>query len=339
MIKELTSLRFIFMSMVFLHHMGYYPQGGVLGVAFFFVLSGFVITLGYKDRLLKRELTYSQFISRRFIRLYPLHWLCFIAAFLLIIKYDYLPSQSIPVALANVSLLQSWIPNESYYFSFNGVSWFLSDILFFILVYPLLLKVVLWFWDNNRFIFFVLALFIIPAILLVLTPKESRFYFFYICPLTRLIDFTLGACSALLFLKIKGETIWIEKHRTSLKVCLFCCIPLLIILSLLIPKEIITFSLFFVPFICLLIVLISLKPIGENTVFAWHPLILLGEFSFEFYLVHQLCFKFMEYHSFYGITSSKVVLILVFLISAALAVLCRKGYVKPVSKLLGTVVL
>ena len=58
MIKELTSLRFIFLCMIYLYHMGYYPTGGPLGVAFFFVLSGFVLTLGYKDRILKRELNY-----------------------------------------------------------------------------------------------------------------------------------------------------------------------------------------------------------------------------------------------------------------------------------------
>lgn len=79
MIKSLISLRGIFILFIFLHHAGVYAGGGSMAVAFFFVLSGFSMTLGYKDRVLKPEFSYKQYIARRCIKFYPLHWITLIA--------------------------------------------------------------------------------------------------------------------------------------------------------------------------------------------------------------------------------------------------------------------
>ena len=51
MIKNLTSLRFVFILLIFFHHAGKYAGGGTLAVTFFFVLGGFCMTLGYKDKV------------------------------------------------------------------------------------------------------------------------------------------------------------------------------------------------------------------------------------------------------------------------------------------------
>ena len=52
MIETLQSLRFIFMMMIFMSHFAYrdigaFDAGGDCGVSFFFLLSGFVCSLGY----------------------------------------------------------------------------------------------------------------------------------------------------------------------------------------------------------------------------------------------------------------------------------------------------
>ena len=81
MIKSLTSLRGIFILFIFFHHcLDIYPGGGTMAVTFFFVLSGFSLTLGYKDRVLQPEFCYTQYITRRCIKFYPLHWLCLLSA-------------------------------------------------------------------------------------------------------------------------------------------------------------------------------------------------------------------------------------------------------------------
>lgn len=333
MIKELNSLRFFFMCMVFLHHMGYYPQGGVLGVDFFFILSGFVITLGYKDKLLNKEVSCSRFYSKRLIRLFPLHWLCFIAAFILEIIMGKSPCSSISRIITNVSLTQSWIPSSDYYWSFNGVSWYLSDTLFFIIAYPLLIRITVWFQKTSgRFVLLICALLLIPSLLFVLSPYEKPFYLFYIFPPLRLVDFMLGICSAFLYISLKEQKTWINKYRIGLKICLYACVPILILISIIIPKQDIVFSLFFSPLLCILIVLASIKPVGGNTLFSWTPFVLLGGYSFEFYMVHQICIKFFEYNNYFGISKSIYVLIVVFVFAATASVLCHYLFVKPVTR-------
>jgi peptidoglycan/LPS O-acetylase OafA/YrhL len=47
-----------------------YAQYGYLGVNLFFLISGFVITLSAEGR------TFGQFVSARFIRLFPVFWIC-----------------------------------------------------------------------------------------------------------------------------------------------------------------------------------------------------------------------------------------------------------------------
>ena len=122
-IKELTALRGIFMVMIFLFHEHVYSGGGTLGVTFFFVLSGFSLTLGYYDKIQDGRFYYRPFIKKRLVKFIPLHWLTLVLAVILkgsIAIYSVLSLEF----TANALLLQSWVPLESFYLSFNSVSWF-----------------------------------------------------------------------------------------------------------------------------------------------------------------------------------------------------------------------
>ena len=70
-IQEISSLRFIFIIAIFLHHTIAYTGGGYVGVEFFFVLGGFVMTLGYKDRISGSEFSYKPFLFKRMAKYYP----------------------------------------------------------------------------------------------------------------------------------------------------------------------------------------------------------------------------------------------------------------------------
>ncbi|KAA6341559.1 hypothetical protein EZS27_010629 [termite gut metagenome] len=139
MIKSLTSLRFIFAIMIFMHH---YSRGegtgaifpeGFLGVTFFFILSGFVLSYSYWGKLSERKIHFWDFLKRRVIKLYPLHLLCLFVA--LVFSRFSLPIKTI---IPNMLLLQSWIPIQGYYFSGNAVSWCLSNEIFFYFIFPML---------------------------------------------------------------------------------------------------------------------------------------------------------------------------------------------------------
>lgn len=209
MIKSLTSLRGIFILFIFFHHcLDIYPGGGTMAVTFFFVLSGFSLTLGYKDRVLQPEFCYTQYITRRCIKFYPLHWLCLLSAAIPVFITSF-TGKKILLFLLNASLLQTWVPIKEIYFSFNMVSWFLADTMFFALAFPFLLKVIV---KSNSLrkvcIAFFVALIYVTVVLLI--PREQYHAILYISPYMRLADFVLGIFLALGYLRMKENRIEIR---------------------------------------------------------------------------------------------------------------------------------
>lgn len=194
MINSLQSLRGIFAIFIFFHHYhfrdfnNFFPAGGDCGVAFFFILSGFVLCAGYQDRILERRITFKTFIHKRIIKLYPLHLLCFIWAW-------GLNRFSIPAGVEiqwifNFFLIQSWIPESSFYFSGNAVGWCLSDIIFFYISFPLLIYLINRY--KKSFLTISLSMCLIWICVSPYIPLEYRHAIIYINPLTRLLDFLLG---------------------------------------------------------------------------------------------------------------------------------------------------
>lgn len=191
MIRSLDALRGIFVVMIFLVH---YPLGGPAtfvaggdcGVAFFLLLSGFVMTAGYEKRLLSSSVSALAFAGRRIAKIYPLHLLCFALALSL---YDYVfDAEFFTKAVLNLALLQSWVPDAA--LSFNPVAWFLSDIVFFYLIFTFIVRRRLI--HSRRAITAFLAFIAVYVCLIPLIPADDVNYFCYIFPPARLIDFVLG---------------------------------------------------------------------------------------------------------------------------------------------------
>ena len=138
-IRTLQGARFLFVFMIFLSHyvtpstIRPFDFGGESGVAFFFVLSGFVLSWGYGPRVSRGEHNEKRFFWGHFWRLYPLHVLMFGVFFVLDrhagISYDALQ------LLSNLLAFESWIPSNHTLYTLNGVAWFLSDTLFFYIVF------------------------------------------------------------------------------------------------------------------------------------------------------------------------------------------------------------
>ena len=71
MLISLQALRGIFAIFIFLNHAAGFDAGGDVGVAFFFILSGFVLCNGYESRICERQISFRGFwpaVSQRFIR-------------------------------------------------------------------------------------------------------------------------------------------------------------------------------------------------------------------------------------------------------------------------------
>ena len=194
MIRSFTGWRYIFAVAIFMHHYqidgkSVLQAGGTIGVTFFFILSGFLLAYGYKKRLMTREISTSDFYKARAVKLYPLHILCFAAVFLLGIRN--FVTADLPKAVLNLFLLQSWVPSPDYYMSYNAVSWFLSDELFFYLMFPFVLPVLLN--GSGKKIAVGAGIFAISySAAAALIPLDHYHAYFYINPLSRFADFVFG---------------------------------------------------------------------------------------------------------------------------------------------------
>lgn len=193
MINSLQSLRGIFAIFIFLHHIMYngenlFIAGGVSGVCFFFVLSGFVMCAGWEKKMDKETVSKKDFFLRRLIRLYPLHFLCLLGAIAL--GFRHISIDGLIKLIPNLLLLQSWIPDESFYFSGNAVSWCLSDFMFLYLLFPFL---ALFQYRHRKACWGITAAIIgIYLIGIAYLPANLQKWAVYINPLSRVLDFMIG---------------------------------------------------------------------------------------------------------------------------------------------------
>ena len=97
----------------------YYP--GAVGMVLFFVLSGFVISYSYFDRLCAGDnRTIGKYIGLRYARLWPLHVTTLVCMFLFSIPHL---SGDLWSLAANALLLHAVFPHYGVLFNYNGPSW------------------------------------------------------------------------------------------------------------------------------------------------------------------------------------------------------------------------
>lgn len=147
-LDSLTGLRWWAAFGVFIFHMRIFaPVPGLsavapfgnYGVAFFFILSGFVLTWSARPGT-----TVRNFYWRRFARIYPAHFVALLLA--IPVFYHVLPGQpevwwikpfSLGIILLSVPLIQGWFSEPAILFSGNPAAWTLTVEFFFYAIHPL----------------------------------------------------------------------------------------------------------------------------------------------------------------------------------------------------------
>lgn len=296
MIKSLTSLRGIFILFIFSHHLGLYSGGGSMAVAFFFVLSGFSMTLGYKERIFKSEFSYKNYIIRRCLKFYPLHWLCLLASLpLALFSFNW---KLIPLFFINATLTQTLIPLKGVYFSFNAVSWYLANTLIFAFVFPVVIKLILKATPKGK-TFFATIWAVLYTAIAIMIPSDWYHYVLYICPFVRLTDFVFGIFLALGYAKIKekGSLFW--NKSVLCQIIILFLIALLVVESCLLSENARLFApVYWLP-IAVVIVISSLSDVnmmeGGGNVLKNKWLQCFGELSFTIFLTHQLIIRYSSF--------------------------------------------
>ena len=290
MIKELTSLRFVLILVIFFHHaLPSYPGGGDMGVACFFVLSGFCYALGYGYRVMSADFSYRAFIKKRLNKFYPLHWITLLIAIPLSLNAG-LGWKNGAILGVNALLLQSWFPLSSVYYSFNGVSWFLSDMVFLVVLFPFLFRLL----DRGtRRWLFILPIAVVYGLLCIFTPDDLRNTALYVNPLVRVCDFIVGMLSGMCYLRLKENRsveASVQHYRVLLRAVSLLSFLMLLAMSILIPGQITLMAWIFWPAAAVMLISISLTPGGLlSTPMLQH----LGQVSFPFYMIHQLVIRYL----------------------------------------------
>lgn len=325
-IKPLTSIRFFAAFFVMLRHLGFQPDhlffdAAVLGVALFFILSGFVLSFSYQDRLLNKEIPASRFYSARIARVYPTHIITFLI--FILIFYDDLGLYKLRHYVYNVLLIQSFRSNQLYFLSFNAVSWSLSVEMFFYLLFPFLIKF------KNKTLFLLAIVFISVKIIYPLVSDKNIAYvgyIMYVQPILRLPDFI---CGILLFRLRKNLLQCFNASMLQIFSILILCI--FVYFSKYVT-ELYRFDIYFIIPAVLIIYSFSFNNGILGNLLSNKFLVLLGESSFSLYMIHSIIIKI-----FHKINSSNSlsdvfnwgVSILIIVISILLSVLMYKYIETP----------
>jgi peptidoglycan/LPS O-acetylase OafA/YrhL len=302
-LPSLTGLRFVAALFVFAYHAwlpipalrlvnddsvayGVYDkvsQAGGLGVGFFFVLSGFILTWSARpgDKP-------TSFWRRRIVKIYPNYVVAWVLAMVLFAA-AYTPTWR---AILNFFMLQVWIPDFDTNFSVNPPGWSLGAEAFFYACFPLLLAFAtrirperLKYWIGGTVALVVLkAVFTYavfpdtPAIPGEATVSVSQYWFGYILPPVRVLDFALGILVARAVMTGR----WRNIGMTASVILLAGGYWLAESTPYLYGQS----AIFVVPAALLIAAAAIADNEGRFTLFRNRFMTWLGEISFAFYLVH-----------------------------------------------------
>lgn len=315
-LNALTSLRFFAAAMIVFHHslgLGLFgltdPPGYISvwgqGVSFFFVLSGYILAYVYPKFDSWPQI--RQFWRARIARVWPA--LAF--SFLFAIWFLSLEWNS-RTAIANLLMVNSWIPYPNYFYSYNAPSWSISTEFFFYLTFPFLIHR----WGKTAMPKLLGAGLVVVTMVLVADlsriPNSSHSdndltmqALLYISPLARLLEFTFGLFVASWWASSRQRVRWSEWRATAYEIA---AIAAVIGSMLLMPVLTdVCYEIFGGNAIYIWMtgsgsmfasgVLIYVIAIGRGRISAWlsrPALVLLGEISFSLYLLHQVLLRF--YH-------------------------------------------
>jgi peptidoglycan/LPS O-acetylase OafA/YrhL len=316
--QSLEATRGLAAIIVVIHHSHFlygtpslFIFNGALFVDYFFILSGFIMSNAYQDKI-GRTINFKSYFLLRFGRLFPLHiftlliWVPFIL--IKLFAYNSGVGGSDPTSTCNLS---SFISNIFMvhslgiynYESWNFPSWsisveFYTYIIFF--VYALAVR-------NKKYIFYPLAI-----------SLMSYIYLCYLFPhgeITRTYDYGLIRCAAGFFAGValfsfynRRKLVFSNEIRNSILELI--SISLMIFFVSNAYKSITYVMLSFITF-AIIIYLFSSEEIGiVSKVLKLKPLQLIGKFSYSIYMVHALIVVGIQntFERIFGFESSDIML-------------------------------
>lgn len=293
--KGIDYLRGLFILLIFISHssdfqmIGSQSIWGAAGVTGFFMLSGFLYSYAYKkpqdpDEKLGKEIIRNM---RNFFRkFYPFY-------LVMLCVYIFVQPGSCMDFIKCLFLIQSYWGSTETAMSFNGNAWFLSSLMLCYLMSPVLNRLIRDIHGMGIASLLIGAV-VIQLLLPIILGKESfniGYYWVYICPLVRLIDFLEG----MLLLNIlqtnsikKLNTNVFDKHMFSWGGAVLLLYLIQLLTANYIPTVLFRYNIAWVLETALLIGFFFLYPNEKIARLPFHNLIVeCGQLSFEIFMCHR----------------------------------------------------
>ena len=345
-IEALTGVRMLAAGAVFLSHATtipavperaqYFMAAGYNGVTLFFVLSGFVLAWNYTDRIttLAPRPIWS-FLVARIARVYPLYLVA-----LLIVIAPLIATGSIDWSIwPHVFALQPWSPSVTDAFAFNRPGWSIGVEFFLYACFPVVIVVLRRF--SHRMLLWSLAIAVALVFAVTLwfvvtgradlpaTDPQSPHRWLYRTPLSRLGDFTVGVIAALLIMRGRPAPAWAA--RAAQAVGLVAFIGLMAYRPLLYSAWSWDAA-YLIPTFLLLWGLAAGPTTRFSRVLASKPMVLLGESSFAFYLLHTFVLDHMAVNGLDSLWGWVLVVAMQFLVAVFIAIGAHIAIERPAQK-------
>lgn len=272
-------------------------NGGKLGVTFFFILSGFLITfLMFKEQTKYGSINISSFYLRRVLRIWPLYYLTLLVGFVIypfimnLEGYPYNESAS-PFLYSIFATNFDHIYNGHPSIGILGVQWSVAVEEQFYLIWPILFFL---FNDKRYFPYLLIILFISSEVFLHYTQDWSISYYHLLSNLRYL---SFGAILAYItYLYSNKVVLFLNKITKKMNFFIYTfCLSLLLFQQKLPALYFLDLIVHFLPFFFFGFVIIE-QNFSENSflkISSFKPLNWLGKISYGIYLLHMIAVYFV----------------------------------------------
>lgn len=303
-ILNIQSLRFFFIMLVVFSHISYNTTSlGACGVCFFFVLSGFILSWAYGERIALNSFSTPRFLAHQMVKMYPLYVVMIVVMavyFHCVGIYDV----SLKDFAVNLFLLQTWFPHSVRPFVIDSPTWFLCDIVVCYICFRTLYRTIML---SGRRRLLVLSAIVLAAYSSAVTfmPEcnEGDLYDF---PVFRLVDFSMGIILFRFYVSGKGRALSERTLALSAGMGNSICAAFLIVLAVMFyffifnNKSAFRYGCLFLPYMLALIFWFAStdkrNDLFVNKILHKPWMLSLGGLTMEMFIIHMfVCFVVYDF--------------------------------------------
>ncbi len=304
--NALYGIKFIGFIFIFFHHLAFPYSLGSTFTTFFFVFAGFITGYNFiKKDFQPNKKNVLNFYLNKFIKNWPIY------IFTLLISIPFVTRVSgfdltIKDFFTHLFMLQTIIPQGNKTFMFNGLSWFLVDLMIFYLLIPLLYKLIKKYKLDSVIksiisIIILISLEIIFSLIFKDGPIAAysfKWWILYISPISRILNILIGFMVGIIFEKNKD---WFNKKINKIPNFIILLIEFLALISIyvryktsnLLPGSFMTNGTYDLPMSLILIIVFAIGRGKISKILGSKPLVYLGKLSLPCYMLHQLMINYL----------------------------------------------